>query len=389
MPAVRASPLTLDAVPVLLRTIGHCPPLSELMAQARAADLPIDLPLDAPLDDFGAIDLSLHVAPTPDATPPLPGVDYAGMSSGQRRAFLNWAATPEAPAPPAFRRLYIAALEAHLLDTPSLRQRATGQLVGLGMVDTWRADPFRQHALLLALWLEQRGEMIAGWLRTGQVIPALVGIVLGHMALLNTPLDADGLSVILTRWGITHTEPDPELLKLRLASLTSSLGQDPLSYALATLEPNARAPKPWRMAHRGLKPALPQPDLRPALEPPLRDMLSVPFHATSADATEESPDDDDGDDATGQTGWNLILEFGHTRSEFLEPVLRLCRRLPGFTQILDEDRRMIYRVTFRKSEMRRFWRIWDFAQSWTSTRVYLNGQELEHWKIWPYSQYLR
>jgi hypothetical protein len=56
---------------------------------------------------------------------------------------------------------------------------------------------------------------------------------------------------------------------------------------------------------------------------------------------------------------------------------------------MDEDRRLIYRIIFRKSEMRRFWRIWDYVHGWTSTRVYLNGSELEKWQVWPYSQYLK
>ena len=29
------------------------------------------------------------------------------------------------------------------------------------------------------------------------------------------------------------------------------------------------------------------------------------------------------------------------------------------------------------------------TNGWTATRVYLNGVELEKWKVWPYSQYLR
>jgi hypothetical protein len=56
---------------------------------------------------------------------------------------------------------------------------------------------------------------------------------------------------------------------------------------------------------------------------------------------------------------------------------------------MDEDRRLIHRVIFRKSEMRRFWRVWDFVRSWSTCRVYINGVELEKWQIWPYSQYMR
>lgn len=382
--------LTLDAVPEFVRVVDHSSTLAALVTHARAANLPIVLPEEsaAPGVDYGAVDLSLHVASSADVTPPPAGVDYAGMTPGQRRTFLDWAAQPAAPAPPAFRRLYIANLEAHLLDQPALRHRATGRLVHFGLTPNWREDPFRQQAMLLALWLEQRGDLLAGWLRTGQPIPGLVGIALGHLALLQAPLEAEVLSVVLERWGITPVAPEPDLLKLRLASLTAALGQDPLAYALGRLDPDALSPRPWRTAHRGLRLALPQPDLRPVLEGPLRDMLSVPLEAADMSEVDEGLDDDDSGD-TAQSNWNLILEFGHSRSEFFEPTLKLCRRLPGFSQILDEDRRVIHRVAFRKSEMRRFWRIWENAQSWASTRVYLNGEELENWKIWPYSQYLR
>ena len=58
-------------------------------------------------------------------------------------------------------------------------------------------------------------------------------------------------------------------------------------------------------------------------------------------------------------------------------------------QIMDEDRRLVHCAAFRKSDMRRFWRIWDYVQNWSATRVYLNGEEIDRWKIWPYSQYLR
>jgi hypothetical protein len=90
-----------------------------------------------------------------------------------------------------------------------------------------------------------------------------------------------------------------------------------------------------------------------------------------------------------ELGWRLILEFGSNRSEYFDYVLTQARKLPGYSQLMDEDRRIVYRIIFRKSEMRRFWRLWDYVHGWTSTRVYLNGEELEKWKVWPYSQHLR
>jgi hypothetical protein len=146
---------------------------------------------------------------------------------------------------------------------------------------------------------------------------------------------------------------------------------------------------------------IPQPDLRPILEPSLRDLLAVadvsedeeiPIGTlasldtsqptTSAPEQPEQP-------SLEELGWRLILEFGSNRSEYFDYVLIQAQKLAGYSQIMDEDRRIVYRIIFRKSEMRRFWRLWDYVHGWTSTRVYLNGDELEKWKVWPYSQHLQ
>ncbi|RIK27067.1 MAG: hypothetical protein DCC55_39615, partial [Chloroflexi bacterium] len=70
-----------------------------------------------------------------------------------------------------------------------------------------------------------------------------------------------------------------------------------------------------------------------------------------------------------------MLEFGHSRSELFRFALSIAQRMPGFSQLLDENRKLVYRVIFKKSEMRNFWRLWDYVQSWSSTHIYLNGQE--------------
>jgi hypothetical protein len=148
---------------------------------------------------------------------------------------------------------------------------------------------------------------------------------------------------------------------------------------------------------------LPQPDLRDLLEPSLRDVLAVADVADddaapvgnlaaldpSQAATSAAQDAQEAEPSLEELGWRLILEFSSNRSEYFDYVLIQAQKLPGYSQIMDEDRRIVYRIIFRKSEMRRFWRIWDYVHGWTATRVYLNGMELEKWKVWPYSQYLR
>ena len=51
------------------------------------------------------------------------------------------------------------------------------------------------------------------------------------------------------------------------------LKTEPLAYALTQLGEAAVQPQAWRCVHRGVRIALPQPDLRPLLEPLLAEML--------------------------------------------------------------------------------------------------------------------
>jgi hypothetical protein len=353
--------------------------------QHAAADLPLIVqPVpDALLDDEAAIDPFLETRPGQDA-PPAPGTTYAGMTPRQRQRFLEWASTADTPAAPAYRRLYIANLEVRLLEAQR-RGQAQRELLMLAQRPVWQGDAWLPRAGLLSFVLMQDGAALADWLALGHLPPALVGVALGIQARLGAPLTPGALGALLTAWGLTPAVPERDLLKLRLASLTSALGAEPLAYALARSGDAASAPQPWRCAHRGLRLAFPQPDLRPQLERPLADMLVV------SDVTPQTAQTaDDADEAVGaeDSGWQLILEFGHSRSDFFDYVLARCRRLPGYTQLMDEDRKLVYRVTFRRGDLRRFWQIWDYVQGWSTTRVYLNGNELEKWKIWPYSQYL-
>ena len=373
------------AVPTLVRRIDRDPPLAQLIQEA-AARLPLTLrglPNPA-LEDEAAVDPVLATEPDADA-PPSPGTTYAGLTPRQRHHFLEWARTASTSAAPAYRQLYIANLEARLLEEPR-RQQAQRALCTLATSPAWQGDEWLGRAILFGFWIGQDGTNLAEWLAQGWLPPALLGIALGMQARLGAPLTPGELGVALTAWGLVPAVPEHDLLKLRLASLTSALGAEPLAFALAQTGDAASTPIPWRCAHRGLRLSLPQPDLRPHLEGPLADMLAVadivPPPAAALDGEDTGAPADD-------AGWQLILEFGHSRSDFFDYVLNRCRRLPGYTQLMDEDRKMVYRVVFTRRELRRFWQIWDYVQGWSTTRVYLNGDELEKWKIWPFSQYLR
>jgi hypothetical protein len=272
------------------------------------------------------------------------------------------------------------------------------QLIYLGTVPSWATNAALYRTFLFACWLLKDGQRSAEWIGTRPLPAELLGVALGLQGMLDTQFTAPELGNVITTWQLGSRLPI-DLLKLRLDSLTAILGQPPLTYALALLDANATAPRLWRTSHRGLHLLIPQPDLRPVLEPALRDLLSVsdldengssPISLAEVNETQRAAaTEESAQPLLEDLGWRLILEFGSNRSEYFDYVLIQCQKLAGYSQLMDEDRRLVYRTIFRKSEMRRFWRIWDYVHGWTSTRVYLNGEELEKWKVWPYSQYLR
>lgn len=52
-----------------------------------------------------------------------------------------------------------------------------------------------------------------------------------------------------------------------------------------------------------------------------------------------------------------VLEFEHSRSAYFDFALALAQRQEGYTMLLDENRRIIYRVVFRKNKLSSFWRL--------------------------------
>jgi hypothetical protein len=377
----------------LLRVVNRDKSLPDIIRQAMQngssahamAPLP-DVAIDSFDDDPTVIDLSLHIDDSDGSVPdPTPGTGYAGLSPRQRYRFLTWASQhPDQPAPPAFQQLYLAHLEVRFLEGGDLATQARQELPRLWRSSFWQTSLALARTQLLAFWLAQDSGGLAAWIGLKLPPPSVAGVAIGCQALLGRPLDARQVAALCRLWALG----DPlsiDILRLRLSSLEANLGRHPLAHALEQLPAEATAPKPWRATHRSLRLVFPQPDLRGPLTPLLLDLLSLPgdtpLEPRLPVAVPEEPAPD--------RGWQLIMEFGSSRSEYFEIVLRNAQKLPGYTQLMDENRQLVHRIIFKKSDMRRFWRIWDYVQSWSSTRVYLNGEELEKWKIWPYSQYLR
>ena len=340
------------------------------------------------IDDYAQIDPSLAISDLTDVEPAAPraGLSYAGFTPHQRSAFLEWLKRPVAAAPPAFQTLYLAHLETCLFEQSSLLDDTRLLLNYLNEVNEWEETRSLSRVMLLARWLEQDASKLVEWLESGKVHADLLGVAIGHVALLGQTLTPNMLRVLMTKWQIMDKPLDGEMARARLSSLTSTLGAEPLAYALAELGESGTAPQPWRSAHRELRIALPQPDLRPLLVPHLNEIGALTTStATLADATAESTDDDDGE----TNKWNLVLEFQQSRSEYFDFALHKARQRPGYSQLMDENRQIVYRITFLKREMRHFWSLWEYVKSWSGTEVYVNGKLVEEWKIWPYSQYLR
>jgi hypothetical protein len=132
-----------------------------------------------------------------------------------------------------------------------------------------------------------------------------------------------------------------------------------------------------------------RPILQPWLAAVLENVAQAAALTPAPGVAEVSPAAEPAVGGKAANGWLLILEFGQTRSDFFELILEYAQRQPGFRQLLDEQRKIVYRVHFRRGDMTRFWRLWDYVQGWTSTRVYVNGRELSKSQVWPYSQYLQ
>lgn len=396
---------------VFLRVAGtDLPAVAVVRAATERGDLPLTFTTIADrADDYCLVDRSLAVASQlpPNIPPPESGLGYAGFSAVQRGALHAWIEHPETPAPPAFQQFLLANAEVRLLEGSEHAERAHTALLAISAAPPWHGHGGLARTLLLSFWLRQDGAGLAQWLASFALPAALWQHALGLQALLAQPLHPDELPPLASAWSLPAPDVAPGVLRLRLDSLGATLAQEPLAYSLAKLGEEERTPKPWRCFHRDLRLALPQPNLRRPLEPLLRDLLAVvepappptptppPDEPPAAEAATDAPPTDKRTKKRKTSRGEaedkpfLILEFGASRSDVFDYVLRLAQKQPGFLQIMDENRHMVYRVPFRRSDMRHFWQIWGYVQNWASTHVYSGGRELDRWQVYPYSQYLR
>lgn len=369
----------------LVRILGQHAPAQQVLQQvAERGDLPITMRNgSAPTTiDYSLIDPVLALEPPTAGQPtggaPPAGAGYAAFTPGQRYMLLQWLNAPTAPAPPAFQQFYLAQLEVSLLE-PNRRAQVIAELQQLQAAPSWQHHIGLARLRLLAYWLTQDGSGLAAWLGAEGGPGSLLGVALGLQALLNVALQPAQLPPLFQQWSVDAVLPSQALLTLRLSSLAAALGREPLAYALAQLGEAAQQPQPWRCQHREIRIALPQPDLRPVVEPLLRDLATMTVE--TANLQDDMVDADNEDDAS-TPGWQLVLEFGESRSDFFALALRAAQKQPGYLALMDENRRLLHRVHFQKGEVRRFWRLWDYVQSWSTTKVYINGDEISKWELY-------
>lgn len=362
----------------LARILGQHVPAQEVLHQAaQNHTLPIQVRAigPQPVADYALIDPALtldpQAPPQQRVTLPPTGAGYAAFTPSQRYQLNQWLNTPIEPAPIAFQQFYLAQLEVGLLE-PQTATAVMIEVQRLQQAPAWHQHLGLARLRLLAHWLAQDGSGLAAWLQEDSAPGPLLGVALGLQALLQQALQPPQIAPLFRHWAVEAPLLGNALLTLRLASLATSLGQEALAYALAQLEENGRQPRPWRSQHRDLRIALPQPDLRPVLEPLLRDLTLMGDETANTDATDAESADED----VASNGWQLVLEFGESRSDFFTFALETAQKQAGYVALMDEDRRMVHRVHFQKGEVRRFWRLWEYVQSWSSTKVYLNGDEI-------------
>lgn len=393
------------------RILGYDKAAAQLLVEAKMSQEYVHLAtinVDRAADfDYAQIDPSLKVVEPTASTPvtiPSTRVGYGGLTPQQRYRLLTWLHDPLTPAPPPIRQLYIAQLEASLFDSTSRSANALNELNRLLDNESWHQDIGVSRATLLGLWLQQDSSRLESLLCYNKIAPSMVGIAVGQLALQGTQLSFRLFRALVELWfpqefAALKSTSFTEILDLRFASITTTTNKDPLIFAITQAGQEASRHIPWRCTHRDLRVSIPQPNIESLLKLLIQETLdgvtlyhpnqSHRFSEPSSVNNNLSRNEPSAENESAQPEWSLVLEFGHSRSEYFDFAIFRARQRPGYSQIMDEDRTLIHRVVFARAEMRHFWILWEYVQNWSSTKVYVNGEELEKWKVWPYSQFLR
>ena len=315
---------------------------------------------------------------------PRSGLGYAGMTPDQRGVLLDWLAEPARPIAVSYQDLYVAQLEVRLFEqTSSTARTVHGWLCQLQTADGWHASEALTRRFSWDFVSCTTGQdWPVGW----PMRPSARALRRGSRLAgeLETPLEPAQLGKLMVSWELAESTGG-ELLRSRLDSLHAALGVEPLAYVRSQWPAGDRSATSLALRAPGFA-YCGAPTYSTSLAgAAVADVLRVAGSPVTPSVAESS-----GLRTVRVPAGRLFgTGFQQSRSEYFDYVLDVAQRLDGFSQLMDEDRHIIYRLTFQKDRMRNFWRIWDYVQNWNHTCVYLDGEEIEKWKIWPYSTYLR
>jgi hypothetical protein len=75
-----------------------------------------------------------------------------------------------------------------------------------------------------------------------------------------------------------------------------------------------------------------------------------------------------------QRPWTLTLEFSHSSSKAFPQVLKLAKRMEGFTETQDDEGQPLYRVSFKPLEIANFEQLYKKVKTWKGILTYVNDK---------------
>ena len=75
-----------------------------------------------------------------------------------------------------------------------------------------------------------------------------------------------------------------------------------------------------------------------------------------------------------QRPWTLTLEFLHSSSKAFPQVLKLAKRMEGFTETQDDEGQPLYHVSFNPLEIANFEQLYKKVKTWKGILTYVNDK---------------
>jgi hypothetical protein len=76
-------------------------------------------------------------------------------------------------------------------------------------------------------------------------------------------------------------------------------------------------------------------------------------------------------------GWYLVTEFEKTPSINFQRAVELAKTYPGFIQLMDERRVLIYRNIYHENGLLQFQELYKLIKNWKGTKLYFKGDKID------------